>query len=175
MNSEAFPHELPPDGHEKIEAVDGYLEEAIRNGRPIEALIATRRLGEIVNDRAKQAARVATEGSSSWTDVGNALGITKQAAHEKLRARVRGDMDKARAKLDRAEKAGHDKITRRAARGRDGLDRAAPFSPKVDPAKKRIDGWEQRKHDKLNRDVEKARDELARAEEAVQEKLDRRR
>jgi hypothetical protein len=173
MSENATSYELSPEGRTKIEEIDAYLEGTIRDGRPIEALIATRRLGEIVNDRAKEAARVATEGSSSWTDVGNALGISKQAAHEKLRARVRGEMDKARSKLERAERGGHDKIARRAGRGRDKLDQAAPFSPKVDAAKQRIDEWEQRKHDKLTRDVKKAREELVRAERAVQEKFDR--
>ena len=82
MNEDVTGYELSAEGRTKIEAVDGYLERAIRDGRPIEALIATRRLGEIANDRAKEAARVATGGSWSWSDVGQALGVTKQAAHE---------------------------------------------------------------------------------------------
>ncbi|HYI46438.1 MAG TPA: hypothetical protein VE174_13355 [Actinomycetota bacterium] len=164
--------EISPEGQQKIEAVDLYLEEAIRDDRPIEALIATRRIGEIVTERTKEAARVATEGSSSWSDVGEALGMTRQAAHEKLRERVRGEINKGRAKIDRAEKAGHAKISRRATRGRDKLEQAAPFSPKVEIARQRIDEWEQGKHDKLTQDLEKAREELARAEQAFQEKLD---
>jgi hypothetical protein len=165
-------YEISPEGQEKIEAVDQYLETTIRDDRPIEALIATRRIGEILTERTKEAARVATEGSASWSDVGAALGMTRQAAHEKLRARVRGEIDRGRAKIDRAEKAGHAKISKRATRGREKLDQAAPFSPKVEIARQRIDEWEQGKHDKLTRDLENAREELARAEQAFQEKLD---
>ena len=172
MTENTTSYELSPEGDEKIKAVDGYLEEAIRDGRPIETLIATRRLGEIINDRAREAARVATAGSSSWTDVGRALGMTRQAAHEKLRARVRDEIDKGLAKLERAEKAGREKITRRATRGRKGLDRA-PLSPKVESARQRIDVWEQAEHEKLSRTVQKAREELERAEQSVEEKLDR--
>jgi hypothetical protein len=165
-------YELSREGDAKIKAVDNYLGEAIRDGRPLETLIATRRLGEIINDRAKEAARVATAGSSSWTDVGRALGMSKQAAHEKLRARVRGEIDKGLAQLERAEQAGHDKLTRRAKRGRQGLDRAAPYSPTIDSARKRIDEWEQNQHEKLSGKVEKAREKVAQAEQKVQDKLD---
>jgi hypothetical protein len=164
-------YELSAEGDEKIKAVDNYLEEAIRDGRPLETLIATRRLGEIINDRAKEAARTATGGSSSWTDVGRALGMTRQAAHEKLRVRVRDEIDKGLAKLEHAEKAGRAKITRRASRGREGLDKA-PFSPKVESARERIDEWEQRQHDKLSRKVQKARRDVARTEQKVQDKLE---
>ena len=166
-------HELSPEGNATVEAVDTYLADAIRDGRPIEALVATKRLGEVASARAKEAARVATEGPWSWTDVGGALGMTKQAAHEKLRERVRGEIDKGRSKLERAERAGHDKISRRASRGREQLDRVPSASPKVAVARERLDDWERRRHDKLTRDVEKAREELAKAERAMQEKLDR--
>jgi hypothetical protein len=169
---ESTSYELSPEGQKKVEAVDSYLEDAIRNGRPIEVLIATRRLGEIASHRAKEAARVATDGSWSWSDVGRALGTTKQAAHEKLRARVREEMNEGRSKLERAEQAGHAKIERRAMRGREGLDQAPPLSPKVESARQRIDEWEQSQHSKLSRKVEKARESFARAEQSVQEKLD---
>lgn len=154
-----------------IQTVDSYLADAIRNGRPIEALIATRRLGEITSERAKEAARAATSGSWSWTDVGAALGMTKQAAHEKLRARVRDDLDKARTKLHEAEEAGHAKIARRAARGRARLDEAPPLTPKIESVRQRIDEWERSQHDKLTRNVKKGREELSRAEQSVQENL----
>jgi hypothetical protein len=147
-------NELSPEGQTKIDAVDGYLEAAIRDGRPIEALVATKRLGEIADARAKEAARVATEGSWSWTDVGGALGVSKQAAHEKLRARIQGKIDEKLSKLDQAEQAGRAKIARRAKRGQ------------------RSPEWEARQRDKLSRDVQKARDELARAQQTVEDKLD---
>jgi hypothetical protein len=166
-------NELSAEGTAKIQAVESYLEDRIRAGQPLEALIATRRLGEIATDRAKEAARVATEGSWSWSDVGKALGMTRQAAHEKLRARVRDEIAKGLSELEEAEGAGRAKITRRANRGREGLDRAAAFSPKVDLARGRIDEWEQNQHDKLRRKIEKARETVAQTERSVQEKLDR--
>jgi hypothetical protein len=158
----------------KIEAIDGYLEQAIGDGRPLEALIATRRLGEVADARAREAARVATERTWSWTDVGRALGVTKQAAHEKLRARVHDTLDKHLTKLDEAAQTGHAKIARRAQRGRDQLDRVPVPSPGVDAARQRLADWERRKHEKLERDVQKAREEIARTEQTVNEKLDKR-
>lgn len=173
MREDTMSYELSAEANAKIQAVDGYLEESIRDGRPIEALVATRRLGEIVKARTKEAARAATESSWSWTDVGMALGVSKQAAHEKLHARVRDEIDKAHSMLERAAKAGHAKIARRAARGREGLDRASGLHPKVDSARQRLDEWEQRQHDKLNRNVEKGRKKITRTEQSVQDKLDR--
>jgi hypothetical protein len=171
MDEDTTGYQLPAEGQAKIDAVDGYLEQTIRDGRPIEALIATRRLGEIADARAKEAARVATEGSWSWTDVGRALGVTKQAAHEKLRARIHDKIDKKLAKLDRAEQAGHAKIRRRAQRARDKLDKHAQPTAKLE-ARERLSEREQRRHEKLGRDVQKAREELARAEQTVQDRLD---
>ena len=165
-------YELSGEGQAKIEAVDGYLEQTIRDGRPIEALIATRRLGEIADDRAKEAARVATEGSSSWADVGRALGVSKQAAHEKLRVRIHRTINKERSKLERAEQAGHAKIARRAQRRRERLESAPLGDPKVESARQRLDEWEGRRHEELSRELQKARETLARAEQAVQDKLD---
>jgi hypothetical protein len=173
MNDHTTRYELSAEGQARIEAVDGYLERAIRDGRPIEALIATRRLGEIVDVRAKEAARVATEGSSSWTDVGRALGVTKQAAHEKLRARIQGKINKNLSKLEQTEQAGHAKIARRAKRGRDKLDQYPQPTPKMEAARQRLSEWERRQQEKVSRDVQKAREELARAERTVQAKLDK--
>jgi len=166
------PKQISSEGTATISAVDSYLEETIREGRPIEALIGTRRLGEIVNERSKEAARAATDGSWSWSDVGRALGMTKQAAHEKLRARVHDELAKGLSKLEESEERGHAKIARRAKRGRDGLDRAAAVSPKVDSARQRIDEWEEQ-HAKLDRNLGKARDEIERADQSVANKPDR--
>ena len=165
--------ELSPEGTATIEAIDAYLEDRIRAGQPIEALLATRRLGEIAGVRAKEAARLATEGAWSWSDVGKALGMTKQAAHEKLRARVDQEIADSLSRVDKAEEAGRAKIRSRANRGREGLDRAAAFSAETDSARERIDEWEQDQHDKLSRKIEKARKKVAQAERSIEEKLDR--
>jgi DNA repair exonuclease SbcCD ATPase subunit len=165
-------YEVAPDGRAKIDAVDSYLEQTIRSNRPIEALIATKQLGEIVDTRAKQAAQAATEGSWSWTDVGRALGVSRQAAHEKLRARIQGKLDKRLAKLDQVEQAGHEKIARRAERQRKKLDQVPRPSPKIERARERISDGERRRHEKLSRDLQKARDEFAKAEQKVNDKLD---
>jgi hypothetical protein len=165
---------LSAEGQATIEAVDGYLDGAIRDGRPIEALIATRQLGQIATDRAREAARVATEGSWSWTDVGRALGVSKQAAHEKLRARIHGKIDKELSKLTRVEEEGHAKIARRAQRGREKLDLHSPPTPKGESARRRLDEWERRQHEKLSRDLQNARKELARAERTIEDKLNTR-
>jgi hypothetical protein len=174
MTENTTRYELSVEGEARIEKVDSYLEQAIRDGRPIEALIAIRRLGEIANDRATEAARRATEGSWSWTDVGRALGVTKQAAHEKLRARIHGTIEKQLSKLERAEEAGHAKIARRAQRGREKLDQQGRPTPKVESARQRLDEREASNHEKLRREVQKAREQLARAEQTVHDKLDER-
>jgi hypothetical protein len=116
---------------------------------------------------------VATEGTSSWTDVGRALGVSKQAAHEKLRARIQDKLDKQRAKLEQAEQAGHAKIARRAQRGREKLDQVPFPFPQVNAAGERLTEWERRKHERLGRDVQKAHGELARAEQTVRDKLNK--
>jgi hypothetical protein len=165
-------YELSPEGNAHLMAVDSYLAEAIEEGRPLETLVATKRLGQIIDARARDAARAATAGSASWTDVGKALGVSRQAAHEKLRAHVRDQMEKGRSKMERAEQAGRAKIRRRATRGREGLDKAVP-SPTLDLARQRIDDWEKDEHDKLTRKMEKAREDLKRAERSVETKLNR--
>jgi hypothetical protein len=171
MSEEPTRYEVSAEGQAKIEAVDAYLEQTIADGRPIEALTATKRLGEIAGDRAKEAARVATAASWSWSDVGRALGVTKQAAHEKLRTRVEREFDKSRARLEQAEEAAHDKVARRARRGREGLDSVPVAHPKIDSARQWLDKWEERKHDRISREVQKAREKVSRAEQAAQDKL----
>jgi hypothetical protein len=131
--------------------------------RPIEALIATRRLGETANDRAGGGPR-ASERSWSWTDVGRALGVIKQATHEKLRARVQGKIDKRLSKLDRAEEAGHARIARRAQHGREKLAQLPRPPGRPNRHLRRLDECERRQPEKLARDRQKARKELARAE-----------
>jgi hypothetical protein len=73
---------------------------------------------------------VATKGSWSWRDVGKALGMTGQAADQKLRARSRDEMAKGAlpARGSRRGRSGEDHTTRQP--GRERLDRAAAFSPK---------------------------------------------
>lgn len=164
---------LSPEGVAVVESADRFLEESIREGRPLEALAAIRHLGEISGRRAKEAARAATEGPWSWSDVGGALGTSKQAAHQKLSARVRHEIDKSLAQLDRAEEKAHAKIARRAQKGRRGLDRAAPFAPDIDSARERLDGWERGRHDKVDRKIREAREKISRTEQDVQRKIAR--
>lgn len=169
---EATRSELSDEGRAAIAAVDGYLGQTIRAGHPIEALIATRQLGEITSDRAKEAARAATEGSWSWSDVGRALGVSKQAAHEKLRGRVHAEFAKVRSKLERVEQVSHAKVVARAQRGRDKLEPHREH-PKVRAARGRVDDWERRSHGKVDRNLQKAREQLARAEQKAQRKLEK--
>jgi hypothetical protein len=171
MSKEAT-YELSADGIIMIDAVDRFLEDTIRDGHPIEALIATRRLGEIARERTEEAARAATEGAWSWSDVGNALGMTRQAAHEKLRSRVQEKLAQGLSKLDEAEQKGHAKIARRAKRGRERLDEIPQVFPKVEVARERIADWERRQHDKLDRKTRKARSEIARAERSALGRID---
>jgi hypothetical protein len=173
MSENSTSYELSAEGLDKIQAVDAYLERAIRDGRPIEALIATRLLGEITGGRAKQAARAATEGAWTWTDVGRALGVTKQAAHERHRARIHDKIEREVSKLEGVEKARRAKITRAAQRGRKKLEHHAPPTSNVESARRRIDNWERRQHERLGRDMRKARETLVRAERTVDEKLDK--
>jgi hypothetical protein len=171
MKKHTTDYELSAEGQTKIEAVDGYLEQAIHDGRPLEALLATKRLGEIIDARAKEAARQATKASWSWTDVGHALGVSKQAAHQKLRSRIQDTIDKERSKLERAEQAGHAKIARRAEQGREALDRLPHAIPQVETARQRLSDWERSQHEKLSRGVQKGREGLTRAEQTVEDEL----
>lgn len=76
---------------------------------PLGALRVIRDLGDVCTARAKQAADAAVVSSSSWTDIGAALGISKQAAHQRL-AGTSPKLEEVLRRLDAAETREHAKI-----------------------------------------------------------------
>jgi hypothetical protein len=65
-------------------------EELVMAVKRSDGIGALRHLGdarEELDDLTRQAVKVALEGGASWRDVGRALGVSKQAAHERYAAR----------------------------------------------------------------------------------------
>jgi Skp family chaperone for outer membrane proteins len=164
-DSAGSPEALPDEARAQIEAVDVYLESAIAEGRPIEALSACRALGTVIERRTKEAARAAVEGSWSWANVGDALGVSKQAAHEKLSHRFRGVQDK----LDRREQEGHERITKHADQERNKLNTSA--DERAQEARAKIDQREREHHDKLTKRIRATREKVAQREEKAKARL----
>lgn len=175
MTKDTTSYALSADGEAKIEAVDGYLKQAIADGRPLEALIATRRLGEVADVRAKEAARVATEGSWSVVDRRGPGPRSDEAGSAREASRPRPGQARRAAREARPGRASGSRQDRapRPTRTRQ-LERVPVPSPTVDAARQRLSEWEHRKHEKLDRDVQKACEEIARAEQTVNKMLGKR-
>jgi Skp family chaperone for outer membrane proteins len=159
------PEPLPDEARARIESVDAYLESAIAEGRPIEALSTCRALGTVIERRTKEAAQAAVESAWSWTNVGEALGVSKQAAHEKLSHKFQGVQDK----LDRREQEGHQRITKHADQERQKLRTRS--DERAQEARAKIDQREQAHHDKLTKRIQATREKVAQREEEARAKL----
>src|SRR5262245_29902022 len=72
---------------------------------PLTALRAARDLKERLGSWEEQLAREALAGGETWDTIGNALGISRQAAWERLRPRIAEaiDADRARIRSKRAQ------------------------------------------------------------------------
>ena len=145
------------DGRHIVHELDDLLGRTIESGNPIDALHIIRGVGEVTRRRAREAANAAAQSAWSWSDVGEALGISKQAAHQRFSARLH----QHRARLDQAEKEGHDKIGRKFAHARERLAQHPRGATRPDLADK-LDDAERRRHDKLSSKLQEAREKLDR-------------
>lgn len=155
MNHSTNPSELSDGAQARIDAVDEYLALAIEAGRPIEALYACQALGTVIQRRTREAAQAAVSSTWSWANVGDALGVSKQAAHEKLSRHIRS----AQEKLEQGEQTGHQKIREYYGQARENLN--------ARPGKR-----EQARHDKLTKQIQAAREQVTRQEQKAEAKLD---
>jgi len=162
--------ELPDTARTNIEAIDAYLGQAIGEGRPIEALVAIKAIGEVMDIRVKEAARAAAEGVWSWADVGDALGISKQAAHQKLSLRALAIHER----LDRREKAGHERVSRKFQHARETMKKhpAARDPKRAQTIKQKLDERERARHERLRRRTKEVRAKLDRHPRLKREQKD---
>lgn len=65
------------------------LETAIRSEDPQEALRAVSALRHLADQLEGRAVRAAREQGWSWTQIGDALGVSRQAVHKRLRRDIR--------------------------------------------------------------------------------------
>jgi hypothetical protein len=166
MNDSTNPSELPDDARARIEAVDEYLGRAIETGKPIEALSACRVMGTVIEGRTREAAQAAVDSTWSWANVGDALGVSKQAAHEKLSRKIRI----AQETLDQGEHTGHQRIREHFDQAREKLN--ARSGKRAQQAREKVDQREQAHHDKLTKQIQAAREQVAREEQKAKAKLD---
>jgi hypothetical protein len=162
--------ELPEGGRTSIQAIDRYLGEAIGQGRPIEALVAIKAIGEVMDVRVKEAARAAADGVWSWADVGDALGISKQAAHQKLSERALAIHER----LDRREKARHERVSRKFEHARETIKKhPAARDPKLTQTiQQKLDERERARHERLSRRTKEMREKLNRHPRLRREQTD---
>lgn len=149
---------LIPEDAELIDSLDASLKKSIDEDRPLDALRTIRAIGDVVSVRAQEAAAAAAQGAASWTDIGAALGISKQAAHQRL-SRANEHL----AKLDAWEKNGHAKIDTKFAEARAHLSRHPKLAndPKnAQRVEEKLSKAEQAKHEKLTRKSAAARKKL---------------
>lgn len=119
---------------------------------PLAALRLIREIGEICTARAKQAADAAVVTSSSWADIGAALGVSKQAAHQRLSG-TSPKLEEVLRRLDAAEVKEHAKIDRKVGDAREKIARH--------PQRERVEGIltekQEQAHEKVSERMEKAR------------------
>lgn len=77
---------------------------AVDVGDPLAALRAARELRESLLEWESQLARAALASGETWETIGAALGISRQAAWERLRRGIAGQIEAERQRL-RAERA----------------------------------------------------------------------
>jgi len=166
MNDPADSSELPDDARARIEAVDDCLGRAIEAGRPIEALSACRAMGRVIELRTREAAQAAVDSTWSWANVGDALGVSKQAAHEKLSRKIRT----AQERLAEEEQTGHQRISEHFDDAREKLK--ARSGKRAEEAREQVDRREQAQHDKFAKQMRSAREQVAREEQKAKVRLD---
>ena len=119
---------------------------------PLAALRLIRDVGDICTVRAKQAADAAVVSSSSWADIGAALGVSKQAAHQRLSS-TSPKLEEVLRRLDAAEVKEHAKIDRKMGDARAKIARH--------PQRDRVEGIlaekEQEAHEKVSARMSRAR------------------
>jgi len=162
--------ELPEIARTNIEAINAYLGRAIGEGRPIEALVAIKTIGEVMDLRVKEAARAAADGVWSWADVGDALGISKQAAHQKLSERALAIHER----LDRRERARHERVSRKFEHARETIKKhpAARDPKRAQTIQQKLDERERARHERLSRRTKEMREKLNRHPRLRREQTD---
>ena len=160
MNPPPAAHQLPDDARPIVEGLDGLIASMIEDDRPVDALITIRAAGDVLAARSPEAAAAAVGGASNWSDVGGALGVSKQAAHQRLGSKVR----EIQERLDAHELAKSAKITAKYAKGRAAVD--AHDHPlvqdKLDQVRAKLDRAELKEQAKLARKTAAARSKIAR-------------
>ena len=68
--------------HEAVDMAHALFSPEKRAGNPIAALHAARELRELIDLLTIDAVRRARKGFATWADIGDALSVTKQAAHQ---------------------------------------------------------------------------------------------
>ncbi len=100
MNASRRDTPPPDDARSAIDALDALLGSMIGDDRPVDALATIRAVGHVLEVRSSEAAKAAIDGTSSWADVGDALGISRQAAHQRLGTKLDRKVAHVREKLE---------------------------------------------------------------------------
>ncbi len=159
-------HPLADEARRAVEQLDEVLRSAIAEDRPIDALATIRATGDVLAPRSREAAAAATEAGSSWADVGQALGISRQAAHQRLGSKVIAQ----RQRIEEAERTGHERITAKFAKARTRLDRRAADPEHLAAARAQVDASERETHERLARKMRSAHEHLDRQERKRQDR-----